>query len=95
MSRNWYAPPRADQFCVVKHHGFPFKGWFHTWVVQLLNKHTGELVEERRISIKLPVWGIYYAINIDEERWGELTFQYCGQRGCFFAPVFPPEMSNG
>jgi hypothetical protein len=50
--------------------------------------------EERRIGIKLPVWGMYYVINNDELRWGQLTFQYCGQRGCFFAAVFPEQEST-
>jgi len=50
--------------------------------------------DERRISIRLPIWGMYYAIDTDELRWGQLTFQYCGQRGCFLAARFPVERST-
>lgn len=90
MSRNWWMPPRAEQFWAEKHNAPVIERWFHTWVGLLRRKKTGELIEERCISIKLPVYGYYYSINTDEERWGQLTFQYRGVRGCFFGPVFDP-----
>ena len=90
MSRNWWAPPRANQFSVVRYNAPVIERWLHTWVGLLRSKRNGELIEERCISIRLPVWGYYYAINCDAECWGQLTFQYRGVRGCFFGPVFEP-----
>lgn len=92
--RNWFFPPRADRYAVKEYCAPVISRWFHTWVGKLYCKSTGEIVEERCISIKLPVYGLYYAMNTDEERWGQLTFQYRGVRGCFFGPVFPPEPST-
>lgn len=94
MMRSWFFPQRANDFRVESWPP-PLSGrWIQTWIQKLRHKRTGEQVEERRISVKLPVYGYYYAINVDEERWGQLTFQYCGQRGCFFAPIFSVEGSG-
>jgi len=82
-------PPRWSEFKVVSPPTpHALKRWVCSWVITLKDKRTGELVEERRISIKLPIWGYYYSINFDDERWGQLSFQYCGRRGCFLAPIF-------
>ena len=65
-------------------------GPFKTWIIEF-----DDGSQERRIWIDLPVWGYCYSINQDAVRWGRLTFQYCGQRGCFLATRFPPENNNG
>lgn len=88
MTRHWYMPPRHAAFKVEGQPPWLSNRWFQTWVLKLRNMRTGELTEERCISIKLPVFGYYYSINTDAERWGQLTFQYRGQRGWFFAPIF-------
>ena len=88
MTRNWWMPPRVGQYWVEKYNAPVIERWFHTWVGILRSKKTGELIEERCVSIKLPVYCYYYSINTDEVRWGQLTFQYRGVRGCFFGPVF-------
>lgn len=94
--RNWFFPPRYMDFKPIAQDAHLDNGrWIQTWILKLRSTKTGDQVEERRISVRLPIYGYYYAINVDEERWGQLTFQYCGRRGCFFAPIFKAEMING
>ena len=89
MTRNWWIPPRAADFVNAgSGRPPPVTRWFQTWVNVLFDKRTGQIVEERAIIIKLPVFGMYYSINCDEERWGQLVFRYYGQRGCCFGAVF-------
>lgn len=84
----WFPKKLKSVECVVP-------GTTHEWgPLKIFVLRFRDGTEERRIGIKLPVWGMYYSINTDEERWGQLTFQYCGQRGCFFAPVFPEQRST-
>lgn len=92
--RSWWFPPRSTEFRPDPP-GKPIdaKKWFQTWVLKGRDK-AGQPVEERCISIKLPIWGMYYSINSDDDRWGQLTFQYRGRRGCFLSPVFPIERST-
>src|SRR5271168_2193927 len=65
-------------------------GWFSTWIVAF-----GDGTDERRVQIKLPFFGNTYSINTDDVRWGQLTFQYFGQRGCAIVPIALPENKNG
>jgi hypothetical protein len=65
-------------------------GPFKTWVIEF-----DDGSQERRIWIDLPVWGYCYSINQDMIAWGHLTFQYCGQRGCYIGAVPIPEQQNG
>jgi hypothetical protein len=83
----WAFPKRVNREVPRSRHEW---GWFSTHVLEFRDGS-----QERRIGIRLPVWGYAYSINTDEIRWGQLTFQYCGQRGCFLATRFPPENNNG
>lgn len=65
-------------------------GWLSTWLVAFEDD-----TDERRVQIKLPFYGHTYSIASDDVRWGQLTFQYCGQRGFFIMPIIVPENKNG
>lgn len=91
--KSWWAPPRADRYAVKEFCAPVITRWFHTWTGKLYCIATGEIVEEWCFSIKLPIWGMYYAISNDSMRFGQLTFQFRGIRGCFVAAVFPVEKS--
>ncbi len=97
MRKSWDVPPRADEFNVVPDNGSYYVNgtqhewwWFKTFVLKIQNKRTGDIFKERCIGIKLPIWGMYYCIACDDEKWGQLTFQYRGIRGSFFGAVSPP-----
>jgi invasion protein IalB len=64
-------------------------GWIRTFVAELSNG-----TEERVIQVRLPSYGMGYCINIDEERWGQRVFVYCGQRGCYMNWYFKPETAQ-